>query len=136
MENTFQWSIGSAFLGVFGLVALLLAALGIYGVISYSVARRQREIGLRMALGASGRQIRGVIVGEGLKLTGLGLAIGLVLAIGVGQVMASLLFGVSPLDPVTLGGALAVFLLVSLLSSLVPALRAARVDPLGVLKAE
>jgi predicted permease len=136
MENTFQWSIGSAFLGVFGLVALLLAALGIYGVISYSVARRQREIGLRMALGASGPQIRGVIVGEGLKLTGLGLGIGLVLAVAVGQVMASLLFGVSPLDPVTLGGALAVFLLVSLLSSLVPALRAARVDPLGVLKAE
>ncbi len=77
-----------------------------------------------------------MIVGEGLKLTGLGLGIGLVLAVAVGQVMASLLFGVSPLDPVTLGGALAVFLLVSLLSSLVPALRAARVDPLGVLKAE
>jgi predicted permease len=136
MENTFQWSIGSAFLGVFGLVALLLAALGIYGVISYSVARRQREIGLRMALGASGSQIRGVVVGEGLKLTGFGLAIGLVLAIGVGQVMASLLFGVSPFDPVSLGGTLAVFLLVALLSSLVPALRASRVDPLGVLKAE
>jgi len=136
VENTFTWSIGSAFLGVFGSMALMLAALGIYGVISYSVARRRREIGLRMALGASGGQIRSVIVGEGLKLTGIGLVIGLVLALGVGQLMASLLFGISPFDPVTLGGVLTLFLAVALVASVVPAFRAARVDPLGVLKSD
>ncbi len=135
-ENTFQWSLGSAFLGVFAMVALLLAALGIYGVISYSVARRRREIGLRIALGASNRQIRGVVVGEGLRLTAIGMAIGLVLALGVGQVMASLLFGVQPFDPVTLGGVLMLFMAVATVASLVPAIRAGRVDPLGVLKAE
>jgi predicted permease len=135
-ENTFQWSLGSAFLGIFGLVALMLAALGIYGVISYSVARRQREIGLRMALGASGSQIRSVVVGEGLKLTAIGLGIGLILALVVGQVMASLLFGITPFDPVTLGSVLTLFLAVAVVASVVPALRASRVDPLGVLKSE
>jgi putative ABC transport system permease protein len=135
-ENTFTWSLGSAFLGVFGLVALLLAALGIYGVISYSVARRRREIGLRMALGASSRQIRGSIVGEGVRLTAIGLVIGLVLSLGVGRLMTSLLFGISPFDPVTLGAVFALFLTVSLVASVVPALRAARVDPSGVLKSD
>lgn len=135
-ESTFQWSLGSAFLGVFALVALLLAALGIYGVISYSVARRRREIGLRIALGASNGHIRSVVVGEGLRLTGIGMAIGLVLALGAGRVMGSLLFGVRPFDPVSLGVVLVLFLLVATAASLMPAVRAGRVDPLGVLKSE
>ncbi len=135
-ENTLQWSISSAGLGIFGLVALLLASVGIYGVVSFSVAQRRREIGIRMALGATSGQVRGVVVGEGLRLTAVGVAIGLVLALVVGQLMASMLFRVSPFDPVTLGSVLVLFGAVATVASLLPARRAARVDPTTVLRYE
>ena len=135
-ENTLQWSVGMLFMGVFGAVALLLASLGIYGVISYSVAQRSREIGIRIAMGASGPEVRRLVVGEGLRLTGIGMGIGLVLALVAGKLMASMLFGVSPFDPLTLALVLATFSIVSLMASLIPASRAGRVDPLRVLRAE
>lgn len=135
-ENALPWTIGSGFLGVFGLIALLLASLGIYGVISYSVAQRKREIGIRLAMGASQREIRGVIMGEGLRLTSIGAVIGLVLAIGAGQLMTSVLFGVSGFDPVTLGVVILVFIGVAFASSLSPALKASRVSPLSILRAD
>ena len=135
-ENTLQWSVGMLFMGVFGVVALLLASLGIYGVISYSVAQRSREIGIRIAMGASRREVRRLVVGEGLRLTGIGMGIGLVLALVAGRLMASILFGVSSFDPLTLTLVLATFSLVSLMASLIPASRAGRVDPLRVLRAE
>jgi predicted permease len=135
-ENTLQWSVGMLFMGVFGAVALLLASLGIYGVISYSVAQRSREIGIRIAMGASGSEVRRLVVGEGLRLTGIGMGIGLVLALVAGKLMASMLFGVSSFDPMTLTLVLATFSLVSLMASLIPASRAGRVDPLRVLRAE
>jgi predicted permease len=135
-ESALQWSMSSALLSVFGSIALLLASLGIYGVISYSVVRRRREIGLRVALGATGTNIRRAFVGEGLRLSAIGLGIGLALAVGVGQVMTSFLFGVSPFDPITLGGVLVLFAGVAVLASLLPAVRASRVDPVGVLRYE
>ncbi len=133
-ENTLQWSIGSLFLGVFGALALLLASLGIYGVIAYSVAQRRREIGIRMALGATGREIRSVIVGEGLRLTALGTAIGLVLALVVARLMSAVLFGVSPFDPVTFAAVAGIFAVTAVVASVLPASEAARTNPVVVLR--
>ena len=87
-------------------------------------------------MGASGGEVKRLIVGEGLRLTGVGLAIGIALALGAGQLMASLLFGVSPFDPLTLAAVLTSFVLVSTVASLMPAVRAGRVDPVHVLKSE
>ncbi len=127
---------GSVFLAVFGMVALLLASLGIYGVISFSVAQRRREMGIRIAMGASRRSLRRLVVGEGLRLTAIGLGMGFVLALVMGRVMSSILFGVSPFDPITFGGVLMLFLVVAAIASVIPAVRAGRVDPRHVLRAE
>jgi predicted permease len=133
-ENQLQWSIGSIFLGAFGAGALLLATLGIYGLISFSVAQRQKEIGVRIALGASKREIRRVVVGDGLKLTGVGLVLGLLAALGLAELVSAMLFGVSATDPVTLGGVMVLFMAVSALASYVPAARASKTDPIAVLR--
>jgi putative ABC transport system permease protein len=126
----------STFLGVFGLVALLLAALGIYGLMSFSVAQRQREMGLRMALGADGAEIRRKVVGGGVKLTAVGIVAGVGLAVPAAVAARSVLFGVSALDPVTLVAVVSVFGLVAVVAAAVPAWRASRVDPLEVLRSE
>lgn len=135
-ENQFQWSISSLALSVFGAGALLLATLGIYGLIAYSVTQREKELGVRLALGASGAEIRRRVVGDGLKLTGIGLAVGLVMAVGLGRLLASLLYGVRAADPLTLVSVLLLFLGVATLASLVPAVRASRTSPASVLRAE
>jgi putative ABC transport system permease protein len=135
-ENQMQWTIGSVFLGVFGGGALLLATLGIYGLISFSVAQRERELGVRIALGATRSEIRRKVVGGGLKLTGAGLGIGLALALLLGQLASAGLYGVDPADPVTLGTVLALFLGVAALASFVPAARASATDPIAVLRSE
>jgi ABC-type antimicrobial peptide transport system permease subunit len=120
----------------FGVVALIMAAVGIYGVISYSVSQRTKEIGIRMALGQEGWQIRNLVVGQGLRLVGISLAIGLLFAYALATTVSGLLYGVNPRDPLTFGG-MAVFLLgVALIGCLVPARRAAAVSPLSALKAE
>jgi predicted permease len=123
-------------LGIAGGMALLLGVAGIYGVISYAVSQRRREIGIRIALGAEPRTVTRLFVGHGLILAAIGVAIGLAGAIGVARLMTSLLFDVSPVDPVT-------YVLVSLtlfaataLACYVPAVRASRVDPIGALRAE
>jgi putative ABC transport system permease protein len=120
----------------FGLVALILAAMGIYGVLSGSVAERTREIGIRSALGASPGGIVALVIRQGLTLTGVGLALGLSAAIAASQAMVGLLFGVSRLDPVTYLGMVALLLAVSLVACWMPAWRAARVDPSLTLRAE
>jgi predicted permease len=135
-ENQMQWSIGSVFLGIFGGGALLLATLGIYGLISFSVTQRERELGVRIALGATRAEIRKDVVMGGLKLTTLGLGIGLVLAVAAGQAAAAALYGVSAADPVTMLGVLILFLGVSALASFVPAARASGTDPITVLRSE
>jgi len=126
----------SSFLGAFGLVGLILAAVGVYGVIAYSVSRRTREIGIRIALGAEpGRVLLGVLR-QGITLAGIGVAIGLAGAVALTRVVAVMLYGVSPTDPWTFGGIALLLTLVALWASLVPARRAMRVDPLVALRYE
>ena len=128
--------LGALVLGVFGGIATLLAALGLYGVVSYLVSQRTAEIGIRMALGATGSDIRRLLVRRGLGLTGVGLALGLLGAVGTGALVSGFLFGVNPVEPVILAAAALLFGGVALLASWVPAQRAARLDPLRALRSE
>ena len=123
-------------LAIFAAVALVLAAVGIYGVMSYSVAQQTREIGIRMALGAQRRDVLKMTVKQGLKLVGFGLLIGLVAAFVLTRVMASLLFGISATDPVTFISISLVLIAVAILANLIPAMRATRVDPMIALRAQ
>jgi putative ABC transport system permease protein len=123
-------------LGIFGGLALLLAAVGIYGVMSYSVSQRTGEIGLRMALGADRSQVLALICKQGLRLAALGLASGLILALGVTRLMSKILFGVSNTDPVTYAAIIALLTAVALLACYMPARRATEVDPMVALRNE
>jgi putative ABC transport system permease protein len=125
-----------ALLSVFSAVALLLAAVGVYGVISYSVTQRTEEIGIRMAVGATRLQVFRLIVGEGALLTGWGLALGLAAALAATRLMESLLFGTSATDAVTFLAACSGLICVGLVACLVPAQRATRVDPIRLLRRE
>jgi putative ABC transport system permease protein len=120
----------------FGGLALLLAALGLYGLIAWSVAQRTREIGIRMALGAERRTVLGMILLDGLRLAGAGLAIGLVGALVVSRTLQSQLYGVTSSDPLTYGGVAALIAAVAALASLLPALRAASIAPSIALRSE
>ena len=121
-------------LGFFALVALFMAALGLYGVISYSVAQRTQEIGVRMALGAQSRSLIALVVGQGLRLAAVGVVLGLVLAMAFSRMLQSQFFGVSAFDPVTMGSIAIVLLGAASLASYLPARRAAKVDPLRALR--
>lgn len=123
-------------LGAFAGLALLLASIGLYGVLSYAVTQRSREIGLRMALGASASSVIQMVVARGLVLTGLGLGIGLALAWAVTRTMQKLLYGVAASDPATYAGVAALLGLIALIACWVPARRAAKVDPIVVLREE
>jgi putative ABC transport system permease protein len=114
----------------------VLAASGVYGVLSGSVTERTREIGVRAALGASRRNILALVLRQGMRLTGLGVAIGLTGAVAASRALTTLLFGVSRLDPITYFGVIALLLAVSLVACGLPAWRAARVDPSITLRAD
>jgi predicted permease len=125
--------------GVFGgvgLIALLLAVVGIYGVMAFAVAQRTREMGIRIAVGARPGRLVGMVVTESLALSAVGFGVGLVLAAAIAQLMRTMLFGISPLDPVSFGGSIALLATAAALAALMPALRAARVDPVVSLKSE
>jgi putative ABC transport system permease protein len=123
-------------LGLFAALALLLASIGIYGVISYSVAQRTREIGIRIALGARRVDVLQMTVNQGLKLVGAGILVGIAAAFILTRVMATLLYGISATDPITFVGTSVVLLAVAILASYIPALRATKLDPIIALRAE
>ncbi len=123
-------------MGIFGLVALALSSIGVYGVLSESVAQRTHEIGIRLGLGANPRDLMGLILGQALKLTSIGLAIAVPCAMAISRAMASLIFGVVSVDFTILGGFTTLLLLVALAAGYLPARRAMRVDPMVSLRYE
>ncbi len=127
---------GAALLGLFGALALILASIGIYGVLAYSVAQRTSEIGLRMALGAQPRQVLGLVLKQGMLLALIGAAVGVLAALPVARLASGLLYGVSATDPLTYGGITLLLMGVALLACYLPARRATRIDPLVALRVD
>jgi ABC-type antimicrobial peptide transport system permease subunit len=117
----------------FGVVALLLAVIGVYGVLAYGVVQRERELGVRMALGSSTGGVFTIVLKDGAKIVGLGVISGVLFAIGAGQLLKAQLFNVTPLNPVVLGGVAMMLAVVAMLATLIPAWRASRINPIIVL---
>ena len=126
--------LAATLLTAFGLLALLLAAVGVYGVMAYTVTRRTREIGIRLALGAQGHEVRRLVMVEGATVVTIGIALGLGGALGATRLVESLLYGVTPTDPVAYGGAALLLAVVALLANYVPTRRASRIDPLMAIR--
>jgi putative ABC transport system permease protein len=128
--------LATTLLGLFGVLALTLSAIGVYGVMSYGVARRTNEIGIRMALGARASDVTRLVVGQGMRPAILGLILGVVVALSGAKLMRGLLFGVSENDPASLVAAVGVLGGVALLATMIPARRVARVDPVSALRSD
>jgi predicted permease len=126
--------VGVALLGVFGSLALALAAVGLYGVMAYAVSRRRREIGLRMALGATRGSVLRLVVGDGMKLVGWGVVLGLGISLALGRALSHMLFGISSADPASLASAGAVLFVVAMAACYFPVRAATRIDPMNVLR--
>jgi putative ABC transport system permease protein len=141
MDDLLDQSVGQRrlsmlLLGLFACIALLLATIGIYGVMSYSVTQRSHELGIRMALGAARGNVLQLVMRQGMSLVIIGLVLGIFGALGVTRLLATQLFGVDPTDPATFTLVAVGLALVALVATLIPALRATRVDPLVALRQE
>jgi len=132
--SLFVQKISASLLSVLGLVALLLASIGLYGVMSYSVAQRTNEIGIRMALGAQRKNVFGLVLSQGARLTALGIGIGIMVALAITRLLADFLWGVQATDPATFAGVSALLIFVALLATSIPAYRAIRMDPVRALR--
>ncbi len=135
-QEYLPWRLGATLFGLFGGLALVLAALGLYGVLAYTVAQRTQELGVRIALGAVPRDVFGLVLRQGIGVAAAGIGLGAVLALAAGKALASLLYGVSPGDPLVLGMAAVTLLLAAAAASWIPALRATKVDPVVALRSE
>ena len=135
-ENVAGPRFRTVLLGIFAGLAVLLAMAGVYGVMAYAVGQRTGEIGLRMALGADARDVLSLVLGQGLKLAGIGLAIGLVAAVVASKLLAKVLFSVKPTDPATYAAVAVLLGAVAMLACYLPARRATKVDPLVALRQE
>ena len=135
-DSVTQPRLMSWLLGIFGGLALGLAVLGVYGVIAYTVSLRTHEFGVRLALGAQPRHVLRLVLGDGMKWVSLGLGLGVLTALGLTRLLASLLYGITATDPITFGGVSVLLGLVGLLACYLPARRATRVDPLVALRFE
>ena len=133
---TFQQKLAGDLLVVFGALALALAGVGSYGVLSYLVGMRRREIGIRLAVGATQADVFRLIAGSGARLIGAGVIAGLLLSVGVGLGLESLLIGIKPFDPITYTGVIGALAIVAAMACLLPARRAASVDPVTTLREE
>ena len=133
-QSLFASKLAAGLLGVMGIIALALASVGLYGVLAFRITQRVQEIGLRMALGARRADVLWMVLQSALTLVAVGIAIGLVVAFAVSRAVVSLLYGVSPSDPATFLGVTLVLTAVALIASVIPALRASRVDPLVALR--
>ena len=123
-------------LACFAGLALVMAAVGVYGVLSYTVSQRQREMGIRLALGAEPRRLRRLMLTEGLRQASIGIGIGLAGAFALTRLMQTLLFGVTPTDPLTFAGVVVLLGTVAALACYIPARRATKVDPVAIMRAE
>ena len=119
---------------IFAVIALVLAATGIYGVVAYRTQLRTQEIGIRVALGASRHDVMRLVLNQGLRLTAVGLAFGLLLALGLTRFIAGLLYGISATDPITVASVVALLGLIAVLACYVPALRAMRLNPVNAMR--
>jgi ABC-type antimicrobial peptide transport system permease subunit len=131
-----RWRLNARLFGVLKLLALVLAAVGTYSVMSYAVSRRTHEIGVRMALGAGRSEIARMVLGDGLRLAVAGVSVGSVIAFSASGLLRHLLVGVGPRDPMAFGAATVLLSVVAVLATLVPARRAAAVDPMTAIRTE
>jgi len=131
---TYTQRLAVALVGVFGGMALILSAIGLYGVMSYSVSQSKRELGLRMALGAGASDLLRLVMSQGLALTSTGIVLGAIASLGLTSLIGNLLFNVSPRDPVAYAAAFAVMTIVSFAACFLPAWRASRTDPVRALR--
>jgi ABC-type antimicrobial peptide transport system permease subunit len=128
--------VASSFFAIFGVMGLMLASVGLLGVMGFSVVRRTREIGIRMALGADRKKIVRKIIGEGLALTLVGIVIGVLAAVGLTRALPGFIFGINHLDPLSYGGTIGVMIAATLIACYFPARRASKVDPMIALRCE
>jgi ABC-type antimicrobial peptide transport system permease subunit len=137
MQQAF-WAdqMAAGFVGGLGLLAIFLGAIGLYGVVAFTVNRRSREIGIRMALGAERHDILRLVLGHGLALAAIGTGIGLLASLAVMRLLSTLLYGVRPTDPLTFAGSSVLVILIALAASWIPARRAASIDPMQSLRTE